>query len=58
MVAVRIAPIKPALVCLHGLEPKQVDKLAIKIADSQGIPLLVTKYNLDKLKSKLGKFTV
>lgn len=58
MVAVRIAPIKPALVCLHGLEPNQVDKLAVKIADSQGLPLLVTTYNLEKLKSKLEKFTV
>ena len=58
MVAVRIAPIKPALVCLHGLAPEQVDKLAVKIADAEGIPLLVTKLGLDKVKEKVEGFKV
>ncbi|HEV8290101.1 MAG TPA: helix-turn-helix domain-containing protein [Candidatus Norongarragalinales archaeon] len=51
LVAVRIAPIKPAVIVLHGV--KEVDKLAIKIADSEGIPLLATMATLEELKKKL-----
>ncbi|MFA4946584.1 MAG: transcriptional regulator [Candidatus Micrarchaeia archaeon] len=58
MVAVRIAPIKPALVCLHGLTADKVDKLAIKIAEAEGIPLLVTSASLEKVKEKLAQFKV
>ena len=43
MVAVRIAPIKPALIVLHDVAPDKVDKLAVRIAESEGIPLLVTR---------------
>lgn len=53
MVAVRIAPIKPALVVLHGLPSDKVDKLAVKIAESEGIPLLVTKLSLEEIKKAL-----
>jgi len=56
MVAVRIAPIKPAVVVLHGLEPDKVDKLAVRIAETEGIPLLVTSKNLDEIKKKLEQF--
>ena len=58
MVAVRIAPIKPALVCLHDLPAEKVDKLAIKIAEAEGIPLLVTNLDLDKIKEKVETFKV
>ncbi len=53
MVAVRVAPIKPAIVVLHDLEPDTVDKLAVKIAESEGIPLLVTVKPVDEIKKKL-----
>ena len=53
MVAVRIAPIKPAMVVLHELPPAKVDKLAVKIAESEGIPLLVTKLSLEEVKKAL-----
>ena len=53
MVAVRVAPIKPAIVVLHDLEPDTVDKLAVKIAESEGIPLLVTIKPIDEIKKKL-----
>jgi len=56
MVAVRIAPIKPAMVVLHELPAEKVDKLAIKIAESEGIPLLVTKLSLDEIKKALKEF--
>jgi putative transcriptional regulator len=53
MVAVRIAPIKPAMVVLHELPSDKVDKLAVKIAESEGIPLLVTKLSLEEVKKGL-----
>jgi len=56
MVAVRIAPIKPALVVLHDLPAEKVDKLAIKIADGEGIPLMVTKLGLDEIKKRFKPF--
>ncbi|PIO06030.1 transcriptional regulator [Candidatus Micrarchaeota archaeon CG08_land_8_20_14_0_20_59_11] len=57
MVAVRIAPIKPAAVVLHGLAADRVDKLAVKIAENEGIPLLVTVLGLEDIKKKLVAFT-
>lgn len=40
MIAVRVAPVKPMAVVLHGT--KRVDPLAIKLADREGIPLIVS----------------
>jgi len=53
LVAVRIAPIKPTAIILHDIEA--VDKLAIKIAESEGIPLLTTRMPLDDIRKKLGE---
>ncbi len=53
MVAVRIAPIKPAIIVLHDITPEKVDKLAVRIAESEGIPLLVTQKNLEEVKKKI-----
>ncbi|MFQ5406683.1 MAG: helix-turn-helix domain-containing protein [Candidatus Micrarchaeia archaeon] len=50
LVAVRVAPIKPAVIILHDL--LEVDKLAIKIAESEGIPLLLTNMPIEELKKK------
>ena len=57
MVAVRLAPIKPAVVVLHGVAIDKVDKLAVKIAESEGIPLLVTESTLEEVKKALKPFT-
>lgn len=57
MVAVRLAPIKPVVVMLHGLTPDKVDKLAVRIAESEGIPLLVTKLSNDEVKKRLEKYS-
>lgn len=54
MVAVRVSPIKPALIVLHDIEI--VDKLAIKIAESEGIPLLSTKMPLEDVRKALKQF--
>ncbi|RLG88235.1 MAG: transcriptional regulator [Thermoprotei archaeon] len=40
MIAVRVAPVKPAVVILHGT--KRVDPLAIKLAELDGIPLVLS----------------
>jgi putative transcriptional regulator len=53
MVAVRVSPIKPVVVVLHGVT--KVDKLAVKIAESEGIPLLLTNEDLNVLNESLKK---
>jgi putative transcriptional regulator len=40
MIAIRVAPIKPASVVLHGT--KRVDPLAIYLAEAEGIPLILS----------------
>ncbi|VVB77279.1 Uncharacterised protein [uncultured archaeon] len=52
MVVVRVAPIKPKLVVIQNLD--QVDKLAVKIAQIEKIPLLTTKLNAEELKLRLN----
>lgn len=47
MVAVRVHPMKPAMVVYH--KPQQVDELAIKLARMEGIPLVTTTVPLDKM---------
>ncbi len=54
MVAVRMAPIKPALVVLHDV--KDVDKLAVRIAESEGLPLLLTNMDIEEVKKKIKAF--
>lgn len=53
LVVIRVAPIKPRVVVIHGVNT--VDKLAIKIAHVEKIPLLVTKLDLDKLYERLDR---
>jgi putative transcriptional regulator len=52
MVVVRVAPIKPKLVVIQNLD--QVDKLAIKIAQIEHMPLLTTKLSAEELKLRLN----
>lgn len=58
LVAVRVGPIKPALVVLHGLDAKSTDKLAVKIAEAEGIPLVVTRLRLEKAAEAFKSFEV
>lgn len=51
MVAVRMAPIKPAVVVLHGV--KDVDRLAVKLAESEGMPLLLVNADIEEVKKKI-----
>ncbi len=52
LIAVRVAPVKPATIILHG--PKKIDPLAVKLADREGIPLVISLIeDVDTLISNL-----
>jgi putative transcriptional regulator len=53
MIAIRVHPVKPTVVVYH--KPGSVDALAVKLADRENIPLVVTNLSLDVLKKKLVK---
>lgn len=40
MIAVRVQGLKPAVVVLHGV--KKLDELAVKLAEREGVPLVVS----------------
>ncbi len=40
MISVRVSPVKPVVVVLHGT--KKIDPLAIRLADREGLPLIVS----------------
>jgi putative transcriptional regulator len=51
MIAVRVHPVKPTIVVYH--KPGAVDKLAIKLAERENIPLVITNLSLDELTKEL-----
>lgn len=53
MVAVRVSPVKPSVVIIHG--PKgTVDPLAVELANREGIPLILSlTESIEELKSRL-----
>ncbi len=53
LVVVRVAPIKPKVVVIRNIT--NVDKLAIKIAQVEHIPLLTTKLDAEEIYKRLGK---
>lgn len=54
MVAIRVHPMKPALVVYH--KPEDVDKLAFRLAEYENIPLVVTQLPLQELEKRLKSF--
>jgi len=56
MIAVKLAPIKPSMVIIHGLKKKDVDNLAVKISENTGIPLVLIEGDINKLKETLDKY--
>ena len=52
MVVVRVAPIKPRIIVVRNIE--NMDKLAIKIAQIEKIPLLTTKISVEEIKQRLN----
>lgn len=55
MVAVRVSNLKPGAVVLQGIEPDEVDPVAIKIAQVEHIPLLITTLSSNDLLGCLNK---
>lgn len=55
MVAVRVSNLKPGAVVLQGMEPADVDLIAVKIAQVENIPLLTTHFSVDEINSALNK---
>jgi len=53
MVVIRVTPMKPSVVVLHGID--EVDELALKIAEKEQIPVLTTKMELSKIREALNK---
>lgn len=54
LIAIRVAPVKPAVIVLHG--PTKVDPLAIRLADKEGIPLILSLANdVDELVDNLRR---
>ena len=53
MIAIRVHPVKPTVVVYH--KPGSVDALAIKLADRENIPLVITSLPVDELKKRLLK---
>ncbi len=53
MVVIRVAPIKPKIVVIIGLT--NIDKLAIKIALIEKIPLISTKLSISEINERLSK---
>ena len=47
MIAIRVHPVKPSIVVYH--KPNSIDPLAIKLADMEDIPLVVTNLPLKEL---------
>jgi len=51
MIAIRAHPLKPAMVVYQ--KPEQVDELAIRLAELEGIPLIRTQLAISELVEKL-----
>lgn len=51
MIAIRVHPVKPALVVYH--KPSSIDPLAVNLAEREKIPLVVTVLSLTDLRRKL-----
>ncbi|MEM0348340.1 MAG: helix-turn-helix domain-containing protein [Zestosphaera sp.] len=56
MISVRVSPVKPAVIVLHGT--KKIDPLAIRLADKEGLPLVVSlKSTPENLIKSLRKWS-
>ncbi len=56
MIAIKVTKPKPVLVIFHGVAPSEVDKLAVKIAEAEKIPLIISlTENEEKLVEDLKK---
>ncbi|MBO8180045.1 MAG: helix-turn-helix domain-containing protein [Archaeoglobus sp.] len=55
MVAVRVSNLKPSAIVLHGLDANDVDGMAVKIAEIERIPLIVTGMEVKEMIKRLRR---
>ena len=53
MVVIRVTPMKPSLVVLHGIT--EIDPLAVKIAEREKIPVIATNMDVAKIREVLNR---
>jgi len=60
MVALKVGKmvieLKPSMIVFHGISEKQVDPLAIKISESERIPIVITNKKIEDIKEALSEF--
>jgi putative transcriptional regulator len=54
MIAIRAHPLKPAMVIYQ--KPEQVDELAVRLAELEGIPLIRTELGTEEIVDRLQSF--
>ncbi len=54
-VVVRVSPSKPSAIILHNMDPKKIDKLAIKISEKERIPMIISRMPVEEIKSTLNR---
>ncbi len=54
-VVVRVSPAKPSAIVLHGLQEKDVDKLAIAISEREHIPMILCNTPLEEIRKVLNR---
>jgi len=54
-VVVRVSPSKPSAIILHNIDPKKIDKLAMKISEKERIPMIVTRMSVEDIKDALNR---
>lgn len=54
-VVVRVSPSKPSAIVLHNIDPKKVDRLAMRISEKERIPMITTKISVDEIKEALNR---
>jgi len=53
MVAIRAHPLKPGMVVYY--KPKNVDELAVRLAEIESVPLVITEMDIDRMIKVLAK---
>jgi putative transcriptional regulator len=56
LIAVRVSSIKPKVVVMHGI--KEIDKLGLKIAKKERIPVILTDVSLERMLKGLRGYAV
>ncbi len=54
-VVVRVSPSKPSAIILHNMDPKKIDKLAMKISEKERIPMIITRMPVEEIKNALNR---